>query len=147
MPTISSFRRLLPVLALGAVLGLAACSPGPAATASTQAGAEAALCASLDAFGASVQTLVNTDPATASIEDVQASRAAVGTAWDAVKAAAATIPEADEAALETAFTGLAAAVDDAPTDVAIADVVASIKTAGAAIPAAVTEMKNGVGCS
>ena len=140
LPAITSI-----VLAATVALAVAACG-GIGATASTQVDAEAALCTSLDTFKASVATLTGLDPATASIEDVQAARAAAGTAWDGVKAAAAAIPEADEAALETAFQGLAASVDDVPTDVPVADVVAGVKTAGAEIPAAIDEMRNGVGC-
>jgi hypothetical protein len=142
-----SFHRStrIAILSVALAAGIVAC--GGSAAPSNQADAEAQLCTSIDAFGASVTAMTELDPATASIDDVQAAKATAQTAWDQVKTSAAAIAEADEAALEAAWTGLAASVDDIPQDQPIADVVAGVKTSAAAIPAAVTEMKNGVGCA
>lgn len=126
-----------------AVLTIAACTE---TTPTDQAGAEAALCASLSAFGTSLQEFQDLDPSTASVEDVQAARDDVQEAWDGVKASTADIPEADEVAIDTAWQGVSDAVDEFSTEVPISEALVPVQEAAGEVEAAREEMRNGVGC-
>ena len=92
MPRISK-----PLIALTSIaLALAvACTP-----ASDQPSAEGALCDSLAAFSDSVQAIADLDPATDSIEDLQAAGQAAEDAWAQVLTDAADVEAADTAALD-----------------------------------------------
>jgi hypothetical protein len=119
----------------------AACTP-----ASDQPSAEQALCDSLAAFGDSVQAIADTDPATDSVEDIQAAATAAQEAWDQVLLDAADVEAADEAAVDSAWTDLAAQIGDFSTDVPIEDAVAEIDAGVDEVQAAYDEMRNGLGC-
>lgn len=125
------------------VLGLAvaACTP-----ASDQPSAEQALCDALATFGDSVQAIADTDPATDSIEDIQAAADAAQADWDAVATAAAGVSEADEAALEAAWTDLADQISNFTTDIPVADAVDEISAGVDEVQGAYDEMRNGLGC-
>ena len=87
----------------------------------SQPSAEAAVCASVSAFGTAIQDFRDLDPATASIEDVQAARDDIQAAWDQVKSEATDLTEADEAAVDEAWNGVAQSIDDFPSDEPIED--------------------------
>ena len=136
-------RTTAGTLAIIGLLAIVGCTPQQ----ETQASAEAALCASLSAFGDSLQTLEDMDPATASVEDVQAARADIQSAWDDVVEQAADIPEADQAAVDSAWSGVAQAIDDFPTDAPIEEGLTAVQESASGVRSAYQEMSNGVGCS
>jgi hypothetical protein len=145
MGTLSRPRLALSAMAAAAVLLVAGCA-GATATPSTQGGAETAFCDDLTALGDSVEAFIALDPATASVEDVQAARDAIGTAREAVREGAAEIDDADEAALEAAWTGLDQAVSNIPTDVPISEALAPVQVAAEDIRTVNEEIRNGVAC-
>jgi hypothetical protein len=120
---------------------VAACTP-----ASDQPSAEQALCDSLTAFGDSVQAIADTDPATDSVEDLQAAADAAQEAWDQVLLDAADVEAADEAALDTAWTDLASTSGNFSTDIPIEDAVAEISAGVDEVQGTYDEMRNGLGC-
>jgi hypothetical protein len=120
---------------------VAACTP-----ASEQPTAEQELCDSLAAFGDSVQAIADTDPATDSVEDLQAAKDAAQEAWDQVLVDAADVEAADEAAVDSAWSDLAAQIGDFSTDVPIEDAVGEIESAVDEVQTAYGEMSNGLGC-
>ena len=137
-------RRVATVgIAAVAVFALSACTqPSP----TTQADAEGQLCTDLDAFSASLTALTDLDPATASVEDVQAAQASVQSSWDTVKASAADVSEADDTAVEAAWQGVVTAINDIPTDVPMSEALDPVQTAADGVRSAYDEMRNGVGC-
>ncbi len=137
---IRTFAPRLMVGALALVL-VVACNQ-----ASDQPTAEQALCDSLAAFGDSITAMTDLSVATASIDDLHASRDASQEAWDQVKADAANVAEADDAALEAAWNGLADAITGFPTDVTIADALGQIQSAVDDVQSAYGDMRDGLGC-
>jgi hypothetical protein len=137
-------RRLAAVgLAGVAVFALSACTePSP----TSQADAEGQLCTDLDAFATALRGLTDLDPATASVDDVDAARASIQDAWDTVKASAADVAEADDTAVESAWQEVVTAIDDIPTDAPISEAIGPVQTAADAVRSAFDEMRNGVGC-
>ena len=133
---------ILPGLVVIALVALAGCTQEQ-----SQASAEADLCGSLDAFGAALQDFEDLDPATASIDDVEAAREAIDAAWEDVAAAAADVTEADEAALETAWGDLADDLENIPEDEAIADVLAGLQATAGEVRGVYQEMADGSGCA
>ena len=132
-----------PLIALtGTALALAvACTP-----ASDQPSAEQALCDSLAAFSDSVQAIADLDPATDSIEDLQAAGQAAEDAWAQVLTDAAGVEAADTAALDEAWGGLSQQISDFSTDVPVADAVAEVQTTVDGVQAVYGEMRDGLGC-
>ena len=126
-----------------AVMTMAACTE---AVPTDQADAEAALCDSLAAFSTSLDEFRDLDPATASVEDVQAARDDIQEAWDAVRTAAADVPEANDAAVDAAWLEVASAIDDFAPDVAISEALVPIQEAAAEVQTARDEMRDGLGC-
>jgi len=112
----------------------------------SQPSAEAAVCASVSAFGTALQDFRDLDPATASIEDVQGARDDIQAAWDQVKSEATDLGEADEAAVDEAWNGVAQSIDDFPSDEPIEDGVASVQDAAGDVQTAFQEMADGLGC-
>ena len=112
----------------------------------SQPSAEAAVCASVSAFGTAIQDFRDLDPATASIEDVQAARDDIQAAWDQVKSEATDLTEADEAAVDEAWNGVAQSIDDFPSDEPIEDGLASVQDAAGGVQTAFQEMADGLGC-
>ena len=133
--------------AIGIAVALTVVVVGCTPQQETQASAEADLCQSLAAFGSSVDALTALDPQTASIEDVQAARDDIDAAWNDVVAASGDVSEADRAALEDAWNGVAQSIDDFPTDEPVADGLAQVQSAAGAVQSAREEMANGVGCT
>jgi hypothetical protein len=125
------------------VLGLAvaACSP-----ASDQPSAEQALCDALATFGDSVQAIADTDPATDSVEDIQAAADAATEAWGGVQTAVAAVDEADDTAVDAAWSDLADQIGNFATDVPVADAVDQISGGVDEVQAAYDEMRDGLGC-
>jgi hypothetical protein len=113
----------------------------------TQASAEANLCQNLAAFGSSVDALIALDPQTATIEDVQAARDEIDAAWNDVVASAGDVSEADQAAVEDAWNGVAQSIEDFPTDQPVADGLAQVQAAAGDVQSAREEMENGAGCT
>jgi hypothetical protein len=113
----------------------------------SQPSAEAAVCASVSAFGTAVQDFRDLDPATASIDDVQAAREDIQAAWDQVKAEATDLTDADEAAVDEAWNGVAQSIDDFPSDEPIEDGLASVQDAAGGVQTAFQEMADGLGCA
>src|SRR6187431_2662753 len=113
----------------------------------SQPSAEAAVCTSVTALGTALQDFRDLDPATASIDDVQAARDDIQAAWDQVKAEATDLSEADEAAIDDAWNGVAQSIDDFPTDEPIEDGLASVQEATGAVQTAHQEMADGLGCN
>ena len=113
----------------------------------SQPSAEAAVCASVSALGASLQDFRDLDPATASIEDVQGARDDIQAAWDQVKSEATDLTEADEAAVDQAWNGVAQSIDDFPSDEPIEDGLASVQDAAGDVQTAFQEMADGLGCN
>jgi hypothetical protein len=113
----------------------------------SQPSAEAAVCASVSAFGTSIQDFRDLDPATASIEDVQAARDDIQAAWDQVKSEATDLTEADEAAVEEAWNSVSQSIDDFPSDEPIEDGLASVQDAAGGVQTAFQEMADGLGCT
>ena len=113
----------------------------------SQPSAEAAVCASVSAFGTAVQDFRDLDPATASIEDVQAARDEIQAAWDQVKSEATDLNEADEAAVDEAWNSVAQSIDGFPSDEPIEDGLATVQDAAGGVQTAFQEMADGVGCS
>jgi hypothetical protein len=126
-----------------AVMTMAACTE---AAPTDQADAEAALCDSLATFTTSLEEFRDLDPATASVEDVQAARGDIQEAWDAVRAAAADVPEADDAAVDAAWQEVATAIDDFEPDVAISEALVPLQEAAGEVQTARDEMRDGLGC-
>jgi hypothetical protein len=138
-------HRLAAVIATGALaLVVSACST--AATPTPQGDAEQAVCSALQVWSDEMNQLTGLDPATASVDDVNAQRDAVTAAWDDVKTALGGVNVADEAAVEAGWATLEAALKDIPSDVPIADAIAGIKTAAEPIKASYTEMADGLEC-
>lgn len=139
---------LRPVSSRPAAVGLAlmlglvvACTP-----ASDQPSAEQALCDSLTAFADSVRAIGDLDPATDSVEDIQAAAAASEEAWQDVKDAVEAVDEADEAAVEAAWTDLSRQIGDFSTDIPVADALAEVGAGVDQVQGAHEEMSNGLGC-
>lgn len=131
-------RLMVGAIALALVVG---CNQ-----ASDQSSAEQALCDSLAAFHASVAAITDLSPETASIDDLNAAKDAAQEAWDQVKTDAAEVSQADEAALEAAWNGLADAITGLPTDVAMADAMDTVQAAADEVESAYGEMRDGLGC-
>jgi len=139
-----SQRRYLSAIGVGLVLLVAtACTDQQ----ESQPSAEAAVCTSVAALGTALQDFRDLDPATASIEDVQAARDDIQGAWDQVKAEATDLNEADEAAVDEAWNGVAQSIDDFPTDEPIEDGLASVQDATGGVQTAYQEMADGLGCN
>lgn len=115
-------------------------------TQESQPSAEAAVCTSVAALGTALQDFRDLDPATASIDDVQAARADIQEAWDEVKTQASDLSEADEAAVDEAWNSVAEAIDNFPTDEPIEDGLASVQDAAGDVQTAHREMADGLGC-
>ncbi|HEX5039701.1 MAG TPA: hypothetical protein VFW95_06180 [Candidatus Limnocylindria bacterium] len=113
----------------------------------SQPSAEAAVCTSVTALGTALQDFRALDPATASIEDVQAARDDIQAAWDQVKAEATDLNEADEAAVEGAWNSVAQSIDEFPTDQPIEDGLTSVQDATGEVETAFDEMADGLGCN
>ena len=129
-------------LFVAVAVALAACTQEQ-----SQASAEADLCASLDAFGVALQDFQDLDPASASVEDVEAAREDIDAALEDVTAAASGVSEADEAALETAWGELADDLENIPDDEAIADVLAGLQATAGEVRGVYQEMLDGSGCA
>jgi hypothetical protein len=125
------------------VIALAACTE---AAPSDQADAEAALCESMSAFGTSLQAFRDLDASTASVEDVQAARDDIQEAWDGVRAAAADVPAADDAAVDAAWQEVSTAIDDFATDESISEALVPVQEAAGGVQTAHEEMRDGLGC-
>ena len=113
----------------------------------SQPSAEAAVCASVSAFGTAIQDFRDLDPATASIEDVQAARDDIQTAWDQVKDEAVDLSDADETAVQDAWDGVVQSIEDFPTDQPVADGLSGVQDAAGDVQTAVDEMRDGMGCA
>ena len=111
----------------------------------SQPSAEAAVCTSVSAFGTAIQDFRDLDPATASVEDVQAARDDIQAAWDQVKSEATDLTEADEAAVDEAWNGVSQSVDDFPSDEPIEDGLASVQEAAGGVRTAFGEKADGLG--
>jgi hypothetical protein len=137
-------RRLAAVGIVGvAIVALSACTaPEP----TSQVDAEGQLCTDLEAFGASLRGLTDLDPATASVEDVDAARASIQDSWDAVKASAEDVADADDTAVESAWQDVVTAIDAIPTDVPLSEAIGPVQTAADEVRGAFDEMQNGIGC-
>jgi hypothetical protein len=125
-------------------VAIGACSPTASPT--TQGDAEAQLCTSLGAFGDSLQAIEDLDASTASVEDVQAAKDDAQAAWDQVREDAAAVSEADDTAVDTAWQGVATAVDEFPTDVPVEEAVDTVQAAASGVRSAYDEMQDGLGC-
>jgi hypothetical protein len=138
-----SRTRLFAATGLGLVLLVAtACMDQE-----SQPSAEAAVCASVSTLGTALQDFRDLDPATASLEDVQAARDDIQTAWDQVKSEASDLSEADEAAVDEAWNGVAQSIDDFSSDEPIQDGLASVQDAAGGVQTAFQEMADGLGCN
>ena len=124
------------------LLVVAACTP-----VSDQPSAEEALCDSLAAFADSVQAIADLSPETASIDDLKAAGVAAQGAWDQVLTDAEAVPEADEAALDAAWSALGTAIVNLPTDVPVFEAIGGIQAAVDDVQGTYTEMRDGVGCA
>jgi hypothetical protein len=113
----------------------------------SQPSAEAAVCTSVTALGTALQDFRDLDPATASIEDVQAARDDIQAAWDQVKSEATDLSEADEAAVDDAWNSVSQSIDEFPTDQPIEDGLTSVQDATGNVQTAFDEMANGLGCN
>jgi hypothetical protein len=145
MRTLSRPRVALFAIAAATAVIVAGCA-GSTATPSTQVGAEGAFCEDLTALGDSVEAFIALDPTTASVEDVQAARDAIGDARATVQTSGADIADADQAALEAAWTALDQAVSNIPTDVPISDALGPVQVAAEDVRAANQEIRDGVNC-
>ena len=96
---------------------------------SGQGSAEAAACAAIQTWSDEMRALADTDPATASVEDVRAQVDTIRTAWEDVKTSLNAVEAADEQAVVDAGQGLETAVDDVSTDIPITDMVNEVKSA------------------
>ena len=138
-----SRTRLFAATGLGLVLLVAtACMDQE-----SQPSAEAAVCASVSALGTALQDFRDLDPATASIEEVQGARDDIQAAWDQVKSEATELTEADEAAVDEAWNGVAQSIDDFPSDEPIEEGLASVQDAAGDVQTAFQEMADGLGCN
>jgi len=113
----------------------------------TQPTAEAAVCTSVSELGTAIQDFRDIDPATASIEDVQAARDDIQTAWDQVKDEAVDLSDADETAVQDAWDGVVQSIEDFPTDQPVADGLSGVQDAAGDVQTAVDEMRDGMGCA
>jgi hypothetical protein len=129
-------RKLLVLSVVTAAFALVVAACGD----ESQASAEENLCASLSEFAASVVNLQGLTAQTASTDDFQAAADDVREAWDAVKADAENVAEADSSALESAYNDLEGAIEDAPDDVPVADAVTTLQDEIASVAAAYREM-------
>jgi len=139
MPRIS--RSLVAVTAIGLALAVA-CTP-----ASDQPSAEDALCDSLAAFADSVQAIADLSPETDSVGDAQSAADAAPAAWDQVATAAAEVGEADETALNEAWSDLANTITNLPTDVPLSEAWDSVLASVDDVQGVYTEMRDGLGCA
>jgi hypothetical protein len=136
-PPAARFAGIFIVLALA----IAACTP-----ASDQPSAEQALCDALATFGDSVQAIADTDPATDSVEDIQAAADAATEAWGGVQEAVTAVGEADDTAVDAAWSDLADQISNFATDVPVADAVDQISGGVDEVQNAYNEMRDGLGC-
>jgi hypothetical protein len=113
----------------------------------SQPSAEAALCTSVTTFDTALEDFRDLDPATASIEDVQAARGDIQAAWDDIKAEAVDLSEADEAAVDDAWNGVAQSIDDFPADEPIEEGLSGVQDAAGDVQTAFDQMRDGLGCS
>jgi hypothetical protein len=86
------------------------------------------------------------DPATDSVEDIQAAADTAQTAWDAVGEAVAAVDEADDAAVDAAWSDLADQITNFDTAVPVADAVDQISGGVDEVQTAYGEMRDGLGC-
>jgi hypothetical protein len=135
----SGWRYAGILIALG--LAVTACTP-----ASEQPSAEQALCDSLATFHDSVTAIADTDPTTDSIEDIQAAAATAGDAWTDVQTAAADVSEADDAALDAAWSALADDIANFSTDKPVTEAVSEVATGVTEVQSTYDEMRDGLGC-
>jgi hypothetical protein len=108
---------------LTACLGLAACGSNEP----SQAEAEQHLCASLDAFAASVVSLQGLSLQSASEDDLNAAVDEVDNAWDKVVEDAKDVKNASTDKIESAYDDLKNAVENRPTDKPITEVIAGLE--------------------
>jgi hypothetical protein len=134
--------RLIGIPVATLVIVLAACTQEQ-----TQASAEADLCGSLTAFGDELQDFQDLDPATASVDDVEAAREGIDAAWEDVAAAAQDVSEADQAALDAAWGELSTDLQNIPTDQPIADVLDDLQATAGDVREVYQEMADGSGCA
>ena len=87
-----------------------------------------------------LQDFEDLDPATASADDVEAAREEIDAAWEEVSAAAADVSEADDAALDAAWSDLADDLENIPDDEPVADVVAGLQGTAAEVRGVFQEM-------
>jgi hypothetical protein len=132
---------LAAAIALGLALAVA-CTP-----ASDQPTAEDALCDSLAEFNTSVQAIADLDPETDSVEDAQTAAQAAEDAWADVQAAAADVAEADDSAVEAAWSDLAQTITDLPSDVPLADNWETVQAGIDDVQGVYAEMRDGLGCA
>ena len=129
---------------LGLILLVAtACTPQQ----ESQPSAEAAVCASVAALGTALQDFRDLDPATASMDDVDAARGEIQAAWDEVKSQATDLNQADEAAVDDAWNAVAQSIDEFPSDEPIEEGLASVQDAVGGVQTAHQEMADGLGCN
>jgi hypothetical protein len=113
-------RRIIPVVAValvaaGAALGLAGCGSGDDAGATTaQTTGNAAFCASLDDFSASLADLRNLSPSSTSLTDLQSAGTAVANSWDALATSATELGGVDTSALRSAWDDLGSTIRSLP---------------------------------
>ena len=137
-------RRIIAVAAAalvtgGAALGLVGCGSGDDAGATTsQANGNAAFCASLDDFSASLANLRDLSPSSSSLTDLQSAGASVVSSWDALATSATEIGGVDTTALRSAWDGLGSTIRSLPGNgQSIQQDVTSIKSALTPVEAAV----------
>lgn len=103
------------VVAVGAALGLAGCGSGDDAGATTgQTQGNAAFCASLDDFTASLADLKDLSPSSTSLTDLQSAGAAVASARDALATSATELGGVDTTALRSARDDLGSTIRSLP---------------------------------
>jgi hypothetical protein len=129
-------------LACAAVLALAACNAGTP----SQAEAEAATCDALQVWSDEMRTLTSMDATNATLDEVKAQRSTVQSAWAEVKDAYADVDGADTAALQEAAALFERALQNIPSGVPVADVIANLKIAAVPLQAAYREVADGLGC-
>ena len=156
-------RRTAVLTALGPLtlsLALVACAAETAAPTLTPGGtvagaaedtgqteAEARACDAIQAWSDEMNTLAEMDITTASAEDVQAQLDEIGGAWDEVRSSLAEVEAADEQAVMDAGEELETAIDEAQTDIPIADVIEDVQSAAQPLQSVYQEMADGIGCT
>jgi len=140
-------KRVLACAGVVLVAGFGAVACGDDDDDSGQSAAEAAVCTSLQGFGAAVDQVESVqlgDPE-ANAQNISVTR--VKATWSGIQQSAKDLNEADADALGSSIDDLESAVEDLPTPLTVAQAKEQLQPQLDAVQSALTEMRNGIQCA